>query len=310
MWYEIAVRSNIDITEEVTLAFYDVDVYEMTIEDPFLLSELSKDEKSWDYVDENILNFEHQDLLIKACLECDEEKIIEIENTFKEMLAIYLTGKANQDDYSVSHYQIDPDEFKDEWKKYFKPFYICDGVMVCPSWEKCELEAGDKLIDIDPSGAFGTGNHETTSMCARFINKYIKSQAEVLDVGCGSGILSLVAMNLDAKTVLAFDTDKNACQIAEENAIKNGFAEKIEVINSELNTDKKFDLVVANIIADVILMISQDVKRNLKEDAVYITSGIISERRDEVVNHLESIGFRLIDENCEKEWSALCFRLK
>ncbi len=309
MWYEIRIRSYEDVLEAATVAFYKVDVYELVVEDPTILQELSNDEKSWDYTCDNVLSFEHEDIVIKGAVELEGDNVDEFLADFKSSLLLCLPEHISEKDVNVEMVLIDPDEYKDEWKKYFKPFYICDKVAVCPSWEEFEVKDGEKLIDIDPSGAFGTGNHETTSMCAVFIEKYMNEADDVLDIGCGSGILSLVSMKLGANSVLSFDTDENAVEIARENAVKNGYRSNIEVIHSELNTNGKYDLVVANIIADVIMMISPDVKNNLKEDAVYIVSGIISNRRDEVVDELIKQGYKLIDESEAKEWCALCFKV-
>ncbi len=307
MWYEIEISSKFDIIEEATAAFYDLEIFELTIEDPLILKELSKDKKSWDYVDENMLNCENEKFIIKACV--SNILIDKIIDDLENLLKIYLADRFKESFINIRYYEIDPDEYKDEWKKFFKPFYICENVMVCPSWEECTLKPNDKLIDIDPSGAFGTGNHETTSMCARFIKKYINPNDDVLDIGTGSGILSIVAKNLGANRVLAFDTDTNACEIARENISKNGFSNSISVINSTLKTNEKFDLVVANIIADVIMLIADDVKSNLKNNAIFITSGIITERREEVINKLMSFGYKVIDELSENGWTCICFRL-
>ncbi len=310
MWYEVGIRSKSDIVEAATMAFYDLDIYELVVEDPNIIAELSDDEKSWDYADDNVLPFEHDDIVVKVSVDLEPEKKDEFINTLKRYFTIYKPEFIEVDDVEFFIGETDPFKYKDEWKKYFKPFYICDRVLVCPSWEDCSPVIGDSIIDIDPSGAFGTGNHETTSMCARLINKYIKSGDRVFDMGCGSGILSLVAAKLGASRCLAFDIDENAVAIAKENAEKNELSSVIEVVSSVDDNVEQFDIVVANIIADVIMDIAESVKPRLLDGRIFIVSGIISERREEVLDDLLSKGYELSDEWEENGWCALSFRLK
>ncbi len=310
MWYEIGIRSKDDIVEAATLALYDLDIVEMVVEDPNIISQLSDDEKSWDYADENVLPFDHEDTLVKVTIALEEEKK---DGFFRDLKTAFFTYyPEGNDDGGVSFYieETDPDEYKDEWKKYFKPFYICDKVLVCPSWEECSPAEGDKIIDIDPSGAFGTGNHETTSMCARLINEHISKRDSVLDMGCGSGILSLVAAKLGASRVLAFDIDENAVNIARENVVKNDSSTIIDVTSCIDDSSDVFDIVVANIIADVIMDIAEGVKKRLVNRGLFIVSGIISERKNEVLDDLLGKGYTLCDEWEENGWCALSFRLE
>ena len=206
----------------------------------------------------------------------------------------------------------DDSEWKDNWKEYFKPSRVSDRILVCPTWENYELseeeeKAGVRILKIDPGMAFGTGTHETTSLCLKAMEKYIKPGDHVLDVGCGSGILSIAADLLGAGDVLGIEIDPVAVDVSRENLELNSCGPNVRVIEGDLTkgVDYKADIVVANLMADLVEMLSPDVRRHMKPGAKYISSGIIDEKEDEVRNAIEACGFTIEEVCADGMWRAI-----
>ncbi|MBR4023827.1 MAG: 50S ribosomal protein L11 methyltransferase, partial [Firmicutes bacterium] len=206
----------------------------------------------------------------------------------------------------------DDSEWKDNWKEYFKPQQVSERIIVCPTWEEYELSeedkaAGKKILRIDPGMAFGTGTHETTSLCLKAMEKYMAPGASVLDVGCGSGILSIAADLLGAGDVLGIEIDPVAVEVSRENLELNGCGENVRVIEGDLTkgVDYKADVVVANLMADLVEMLSPDVRRHMKPGARYISSGIIDEKLEEVAQAIRDCGFEIEEIKEDGMWRAI-----
>ena len=203
------------------------------------------------------------------------------------------------------------EDWENNWKQYFKPINVGNKILIRPVWID-DYDAGDRaVLNLEPGVAFGTGTHETTRLCLQALENYITPDTVMLDVGCGSGILSVAGMLLGAKSVIGVDIDKLAVKVAVENGKLNGFSEpEYKMIVGNL-TDKisgKYSVVTANIVADAIIMLTPDVKQFLEDDAVYIVSGIIDMREDEVVSALCSNGFEIIRRHEENGW--ICFECR
>ena len=185
-------------------------------------------------------------------------------------------------------------------------------MVVKPSWEDYEKQEGDLIIELDPGMAFGTGTHETTSMCIRELENYVDETKTVFDIGCGSGILAIAAAQLGAKEVVAGDLDEVAVKVSKENCEINRVSDKVVVKHGSLFevVDSKADVIVANIIADIIKILAKDVSKFLKEDGVFISSGIILAKIDEVCEALEENGFEIVKVERLGEWSAIVSKLK
>lgn len=204
---------------------------------------------------------------------------------------------------------VNEQDWENEWKKYFKPQRVSDFVVIKPTWEEYSPEKDDVVIEIDPGMAFGTGTHETTRMCIAMLEEYLDNGASVLDIGCGSGILAVAAAKLGAGSVLALDLDGVAVEVAKKNVLLNKVEDTVSVIRSDIVTEvpegKKFDIVVANIIADVIIRLNGSVLKYIKKPGIYICSGIIAERLDEVLASLNARGLRAIKVSKMGEWRAV-----
>lgn len=207
------------------------------------------------------------------------------------------------------------------WKQYFKPFTV-DDILIKPTWEEIPKEDKDKLlIQIDPGTAFGTGMHETTQLCIRQLRKYIRSNTELLDVGTGSGILSIIGLKLGAKHAVGTDLDPNAVLAAQENMISNGIdSEQFEIrIGNIIEEEElqeeigfgKYDLVVANILADIILLLQAEIAKHLKVGGYFITSGILDSKRQMVEEALvQNPDFEIVETTVQGEWVSITARRK
>ena len=206
--------------------------------------------------------------------------------------------------------EIVGDAWRDAWKEYFHPFLLCDGLVVAPPWEKYDGKLGDvRVLELEPGRAFGTGLHETTSLVAQALAKHAKELTgrEILDVGCGSGILALVALVNGASRARAIDNDPDVIGVVRENAERNGLAEKIDADAAPVESiEKSYPVVVANIEAEVLAGMSSSLKKCTTAGGLLILSGILAEKRDRVIPAFGDL--ELLEEPARGEWIALVLR--
>lgn len=195
------------------------------------------------------------------------------------------------------------------WKKYFKPIPVGKKLLIRPTWEEAENPENRTILHLEPGLAFGTGTHETTRLCMELLETYVRPGAAVLDVGCGSGILSVASLLLGASSAVGVDIDELAVKTAVQNAQRNGVEARFQGICGNLTeqVEGSFDIVVANIVADVILVLTKDVRRFMRPDTVYLMSGIIDTREQDVLVGLQG-KFEILDRKEEKGWVALAAR--
>ena len=205
--------------------------------------------------------------------------------------------------------QIDED-WANEWKQYFHVTHIGRTLVIKPTWEKYTSKAGEHIIEIDPGMAFGTGTHHTTCMCMERLEKVLRTDMEVFDVGTGSGILAIAAAKLGAKTVKAVDIDATAVRVAIENIAGNELTEKISVQQGDLlhGTEGKADIIIANIIADIIIMLLQDIPGKLKSGGIFLASGIIEERQNDVSAAASKVGLCVEAVDAKGGWVVMQMR--
>ena len=203
------------------------------------------------------------------------------------------------------------EDWRNNWKQYFHPIAVGEKLMIVPSWYENYDTQGRVALNIDPGLAFGTGGHETTRLCLEMCEKYMKAGDSVLDVGCGSGILSIAALLCGAESAVGVDIDEKAVDTARENAALNGVGDRYTAICGSF-TDKvrgKYDIVLANIVADAIIYLSKGIRDFMKPDAVYIMSGIIDTRADEVKAEVSKY-FDVIEEHLDGGWACFAAKLK
>lgn len=268
---------------------------------------LENNKRYWDYVDEELLEAKKGPTTVSVYLRDDEngrETLL--------MLRENLLRLGKEDDtlgsLAVTLCNIDENDWFEKWKQYYKPFTVGKNITVVPAWT--EFEGEGVILRINPGMLFGTGSHNTTRLCITMLEEIVKPGMRVFDVGCGSGILSILSLLLGAEHALAVDIDAAAPRIAYENAALSGITDATytvlcgNVLENDV-TDEMFDVVVANIVADVIIPLSQKAGRYLKEDGLFLCSGIINDRVDDVLEALAANGFTVLEKKQDGEWWAI-----
>ncbi|MBC5995624.1 50S ribosomal protein L11 methyltransferase [Romboutsia ilealis] len=311
-WIEVTIKTTTEAVEAITNILDDLRTGGVMIEDPKDFFFQKKNELDWDYVEEEVFNKRNSEgVLIKTYIS-EERNVMELVETIKQKVSALTGFGIDIGEGSVSLGQVNEEDWANEWKKYYKPTKIGEKLVVKPTWEDYEVQYGDLVIELDPGMAFGTGTHETTTMCMRELEKYVTEDSKVFDIGCGSGILAIAAAKLGAKDVIAVDLDEVAVKVAAENVAHNHVQDSVQVLHGNLIdvVSDKADVVVANIIADIIKILAKDVHSCMKEDAVFISSGIIHAKVDEVKESLIENGFEIIEVKTLGEWNAIVAKLK
>ncbi len=296
--------TEISITVKNNVATIAADICNMTLRSGIYIEDYSD-------LEQGALEIAHIDLIDEELLKKDRTvSVIHLyfssEDNIAEALS-YLepTLAAAGINYKLDKSAIKETDWADNWKKYFKVTEIGKRLVICPSWEEYVNE--DKaVLKIDPGAAFGTGTHATTSLCLELLEKYTDSSSHILDIGSGSGILSIASCLLGAEKAVGVDIDPTSVRVAKENAVINSVDSKTELIVGDLaeKIDGQFDIVCANIVADIIIKLNRDIKKYMKKDAVYITSGIIDIRANEVRESFNESGLKIIEELRRDNWYA------
>jgi len=305
-YIELKVVTTTEASDAVSEILYDEGALGVLIEDPNDFKVLNRDERSWDYVEDEFVKQLGEDTKVKGYFHSekfDEAKLKFIADRVKNLDGFGL----NKGKGTVSTREVSDEDWADAWKKYYKPMKIGDRVVIKPTWEEYAAKADEVVIELDPGMAFGTGTHETTIMCIKLLEKHVKNGNTVFDIGCGSGILGITAARLNAGKVVCVDIDEVSCKASRENAKANKVDDRLEVkCGSLLNAvSGRADIIIANIIADIIISLSEDVMNYLKEGGVFISSGIIGDRMDEVLRKLREEGFKVVEVLEMGEWCAI-----
>ncbi|EJA6605645.1 50S ribosomal protein L11 methyltransferase [Clostridioides difficile] len=311
-WIEVTIKTTTEAVEPITNILYEQGAGGAVIEDPKDFLFQKKNELDWDYVEEEVFKKnEEDDVLIKTYVS-EEKNVMEFVEIIKQKVLGLKDFGIDIGEGSVSLDQVNEADWANAWKAYYKATKVGQRVVVKPTWEDYAMQEGDLIIELDPGMAFGTGTHETTSMCIRELEKYVNKDSKVFDIGCGSGILAIAAAKLGAKEVVAVDLDEVAVKVAKENVLENKVEKSVSVMHGNL-TDvikDKADVIVANIIADIIKILAKDVQNFMKEDAIFISSGIILDKVEEVKESLIENGFEIVEVQKLGEWSAIVSKLK
>lgn len=270
-------------------------------------------------LEEETLEIAHIDLIEQSLLEKDRTKgIIHVyvnpqENPLEAVSFIKERLKSENISFEITIADCKTEDWVNNWKQYFHPMPIGKKLLIRPTWEDEYDPQGRTVLHIEPGLAFGTGSHPTTKLCLETLENYINENSTVLDIGCGSGILSIASLLLGAKSAFGVDIDKLAVKTALENAKENGFEPPVfKAVNGNLS-DKvtgKYNVIVANIVADIIMDFNKEVGHFLDKDGVYITGGIIDSRKDEVIYSFEQNGFEIIENFEEKGWNVFVCKAK
>ena len=313
-WTQFRLKTTTEAEDIVSSMLADLGIEGVQIEDKIPLTQSDKEQMFVDilpdipeddgcayltfYLDEDV---DKQELLLKVRQELEE-------------MRSYL----NVGECTIEESQTEDVDWVNNWKQYFHQFYI-DDILVIPSWENVEAKDSDKMvIHIDPGTAFGTGMHETTQLCIRQLKKYVTEDTEILDVGCGSGILGMLALKFGAKHSVGTDLDPCAIDATYENMDNNGISrDQYEVMIGNIIDDKavqdkvgyeKYDIVAANILADVLVPLTPVIIHQMKKGGIYITSGIIEDKEDVVVEAVKEAGLEVLEVNHQGEWVSVTAR--
>lgn len=309
-WFEIKITVASDAVEAVTNMLYEVGAEGIVIEDPNDPIYDESYEGDWDYVSSEVYEFETSDAVVKGY--CSDIESEEIKSLLEEKVHQLDSFGLHMGAGTVDVNEVVDNDWAHEWKKYFKPLKVGEHIVIKPTWEDYEASEGEMIIEMDPGSAFGSGTHETTSMCVAFIDEHITENDTVYDIGCGTGILGIAAAKLGAKEVTCVDIDELAVVATKENMVLNNVEDKVSVHQGDLTDvlNGKADMVIANIIADVIIFLSKDIPNYLKKEGVFITSGIIHDKREAVKAALVENGFKILEVRTEGEWNAITAKLK
>ena len=303
-WTEVKINVNTKDVDKAGDIAQMVVPYGIYIEDYSDLEEAAWEIAHIDLIDEDLLQKDRDKAVVHIYISPEESPAEAVAFLSERYNA---EGIAHEIDLSICRNQ----DWENNWKAYFKPLPVGDKLLIRPIWED-EYDADGRIVlDIEPGLAFGNGGHDTTRLCLETLEKHINPDVDLLDIGCGSGILGIAGLLLGAKTATGVDIDALAVKTAKENGTINGFEEpKFTVFEGNL-TDKvtgKYDVVVANIVADIIVMFTENVGKFLKDDGIYITSGIIDTREHDVLDAFEKYGFEVVGRHESCGW--LCFETK
>ena len=313
-WNQFRLKTTTEAEDIVSSMLADLGIEGVQIEDKIPLTQSDKEQMFVDILPDMPEDDGCAYLTFYLDEEVDKhEMLLKVRQELEEMRSYLNVG-----DCTIEESQTEDVDWVNNWKQYFHQFYI-DDILVIPSWENVEAKDSDKMvIHIDPGTAFGTGMHETTQLCIRQLKKYVTEDTEILDVGCGSGILGMLALKFGAKHSVGTDLDPWAIDATYENMDNNGISrDQYEVMIGNIIDDKevqdkvgyeKYDIVAANILADVLVPLTPVIIHQLKKGGIYITSGIIEDKEEVVVEAVKKAGLEVLEVNHQGEWVSVTAR--
>lgn len=321
-WYKITMSTTIHATDLITAMLYDMDIAGIEVINNVPITEEEKKKMFIDILPEVLEDDETAQIIFYLEKNNNLQKVLRGVKSGVDKLRSFVDVGSGSIDVTVTK----DEDWANEWKKYFKAFRVADNIIIKPTWEsisnKEKVNKDDIIVEIDPGMAFGTGSHETTKLSIDFLKKYLKPGQKVLDVGCGSGILSIIANKLGASSVTAIDIDASAVEIARENINLNNISQEEVTLffanildrenNNELDRtlDHDYDIVVANILTEVIIELSETIGNYLKPNGYFISSGILYTQSDKVQEAICKNGMEIIEVNTNGDWVCITARKK
>lgn len=301
-WIEITIHTTNEASEIVESILLDYGSTGVAIEDPTTLEENLHDDFGT-IVELSPTDFPDVGVIVKGYineLNFDDETFERFKGELEQLGQNINIGEF----FKIETTTIKDSDWENSWKDYFDILNIGEKFVIVPTWREYENEENKYVINIDPGMAFGTGGHETTSLCIKNLEKYVKPHDNIIDVGCGSGILSIAASYLTDGEIKAVDLDKLAVDVSRENFALNNLENRIVVEEASLLTKetKKYNVIVANILAHIIELMLDDAYKLLEDGGYYITSGIIKDKKDELLEKMLERGFKLVEETSDNEW--------
>ncbi|MEZ3454653.1 MAG: 50S ribosomal protein L11 methyltransferase [Oscillospiraceae bacterium] len=317
-WTEVNIYTTTEGIDPVCGCLLGIGVTGFAIRDSKDFEEFLNDKTgNWDYIDDDLMNMRDCETCVTVYLPDDSQGADMLSALRSEMSAL---GERDENKafgrLAVELANVREEDWANNWKQYFKPLTVGERLVIKPSWEEYDPTDGRTVLEIDPASSFGTGQHNTTQLCLELIEKNLRDDDRVLDLGCGSGILSIAAVLLGADSATAVDISQNSVETAKENASKNNIpTEKYTAYCGDIISDNalvekiggEFDIIAANIVADVLIAMSPLFEKFLKKGSKLILSGIIIERADEVIEAVKSKGYTLVEIREKDGWAAVSF---
>ncbi len=317
-WIETAIYTTTQGIEAVTGRLLGLGIDGFVIRDAQDFEDFLEDKDgNWDYIDDDLMGLKDCETTVTVYIP-DDANAPELVSAIRAELNA-LKQSDEQSEFGRLECElknIREQDWANNWKQYFKPLCVGEKLLIKPSWESVSENETRRILEIDPAASFGTGQHNTTQLCLELLEQNISQGDSLLDLGCGSGILSIAAILLGAQKATAVDIDENSVKIAAENAQKNNIPSgSYTALAGNIITDKAlaekigtgFDVVCANIVADVLIAMSGLFAGFLKEGGKLVVSGIIEPRRDEVLEKIQSSGFELVQTRQKDDWVAASF---
>ncbi len=314
-WIEAKISTTTNAIDSVSGILLSIGISGFVIEDANDFNEfLTSTEYRWDYIDETLMQRQNTPTSITVYLPENEQGkqwLVEINERLEK-------AKSDSPDIDFGTLEIALSNIREEdwannWKQYFKPFCVGEKLLIKPTWETVENTEGRTVLNIDPGSSFGTGQHHTTKLCLERLEEIVRENDRVLDLGAGSGILSIGALLLGAQSAVGIDIDENSVRIAKENAAQNKIESRFDAmcgniiddadLRKKIGTD--YDVVVANIVADVIILMSPLFRSFMHKNSTLIVSGIINRQKEEVKQALIKNGFEIITAQESNDWSCI-----
>ena len=323
-WTEVVVKTTTEGIEHVSGILLMNGISGYAVEDSKDFEEFLTEKKVyWDYIEDSLMALRDCDTTITFYVTNDAQGIEQLNLIKSDIARLRESDKDSVfGELSMTFSGIAEEDWANNWKKYFKPLKVGKRILVKPTWEQIPDGTERTVVEIDPSSSFGTGSHTTTKLCMEYIEKIddiLSCQGyEMIDVGCGSGILGIAANKLSGAYVTAIDIDENSIRVAQENFVVNNIPKtEYELFAGSITDDKelykkisskKYKMLAANIVADVLIAMAPLFKELLDDDGYVVISGIIAERADEVVIHFENAGFSVIEKNINDGWCAVLLK--